>query len=122
MRSVTNKRRRWLSEEEAFKGLSEVFDFELFCLEIEYNEKIGDVIREGVKKALDEKQRAFDAMLASHPATLAVTARRAEARRLERERLEGIAARRRARERRAVGAGVERLARRWDARLVRRAG
>ncbi len=122
MRRTRNKRRTRVSEEQAFERLNQVFDFELFCLELEYNEKIGNALREGVETALDRRQRAFDAMLAIHPATLAEKAGRAEARFLEKDRFKRAAARRRARERRAVGAGLERLARMWGARLVRRAG
>ena len=122
MSTVTRPRRTRLSEEEAYKRFNEVFDLDRFALEFEYDEKIGAMLREGVKKALDEEQSAFDAMLAQHPATLAANARRGEARRLEKQSLEKAAVRKKARERRAVGAGVERLARRWGARLVRRAG
>jgi len=117
-----SRRRTRLSEEQTFERLNRVFDFELFCLELECNEKIGNALREGVRAALDRRQRAFDAMLAIHPATLAEKAGRAEARFLEKDRLKRAAARRKARERRAMSADVERLARRWDARLVRRAG
>ena len=122
MRRIKSRCKTRLSEEEAFRRFNEVIDFDLYCLQLEYSDKTGAMLREGVKKALDGKQRAFDAVLARHPATLAEKARRAETRHFEKERLEGIAARRKARERRAVGAGVERLARKWGARLVRRAG
>ena len=122
MRRIRSRSKTRLSEEQTFERLNRVFDFELFCLELEYNEKVGNALREGVETALDRRQRAFDAMLAIHPATLAEKADRTEVRFLEKDRLKRAAARRRARERRAVGAGVERLARRWDARLVRRAG
>ncbi len=122
MRRTRTRRKTRLAEEEAYRQFSEVFDRELFALELEYNETIGAAIREGIMKALDEEQSAFDAMLAQHPATLAANARRGEARRLEKQRLEKATVRKKARERRAVGAGVERLARRWGARLVRRAG
>ncbi len=122
MRRTRSMRKTQLSEEQTFERLNRLFDFDVFCLELEYNEKIGNALREGVEAALDRRQRAFDAMLAIHPATLAEKAGRAEARFLEKDRLERTAARRRARERRAVGASVERLARRWGARLVRRAG
>ncbi len=117
MRSATKKCHRRLSEEEAFRRFNEVFDLELFALELEYNEKIGAMIRESVKKKLDGKERPFDAMLATHPATLAENAHRAEARRLEKERLDKIVERRREREerkRRAVG----HLARRWGATIA----
>ena len=51
-------------EEEAFRRFNEVIDFELYCLELEYSDKIGAMIREGVKRRLDGKQKAFEAMLA----------------------------------------------------------
>ena len=113
MRRTRTRRRTRLSEEQVF---------ERFCLELEYNEKIGNALRDGVETALDRRQRAFDAMLAVHPATLAEKAGRAEARQLDEERLERIATRRREREARRKREGVERLACRWGARLVRRAG
>ncbi len=122
MRRIRSRRKTRLSEEEAFERFNRVFDFESYCLELEYSETIGAAIREGIRKALDRKQRAFDAVLAVHPTTRAENARRAEARRLEEERLEKAAVRKNARERRAMGADVERLARRWGAQLVRRAG
>ena len=119
MHRATRKRRKpvW-DEEEAFRRFNEVIDFELYCLELEYSDKIGAKIREGVRKALDEKQQAFDAMLARHPATLAENARRAETRRLEKERLEKIAERQSEREERRRCAGVRYLARRWHAKLA----
>ena len=118
MRTTRSRRKTRLSEEEAFERFNRIFDFELYCLELEYSETIGNALREGVRAVLDRKQRAFDAMLAVHPASLAENARRAEARCLEKERLAGIATRRKARERYAVDAGVERLAHRWGAKLV----
>ncbi len=118
MRRTRTRRRTQLSEEEAFERFERVFDFEVYCLELEYNEAIGAAIREGVRAALDRKQRAFDAILAGHPATLAENARRAEARRLDKERLEGVATRRRERYERRRRAGVMRLVRRWGAKLV----
>jgi hypothetical protein len=119
MHRTTRKRRRpvW-DEEEAFRRFNEVIDFELYCLELEYSDKIGAMIREGVKRRLDEKQKAFEAMLAQHPATLAENARRAETRRLEKERLEKIAERQSEREERRRCAGVRYLARRWHAKLA----
>ena len=122
MRRTRSRRKTRLSEEQAFDSINRVFDFELLCLELEYNEKIGNALREGVETALDCRQRAFDAMLATHPATLAENARRAEARRLEQERLAAISARREEREERKRRAAVGHLARRWGARLVKRAG
>ncbi len=118
MRSATKKCRRRFSEEEAYRRFNEVFDLELFALELEYNEKIGAMIRESVKKELDGKERPFDAMLATHPATLAENARRAETRRLEKERLEKIAERQSEREQRRRRAGVRHLARRWHAKFA----
>ncbi len=118
MRSATKKCRKRFSEEEAFRRFNEVFDLELFALELEYNEKIGAMIRESVKKKLDAKERPFDAMLATHPATLAGNARRAETRRLEKERMEKIAERQSEREERRRHAGVMHLARRWHAKLA----
>ena len=122
MRRTGSRHKTRLSEEEAFERFDRVFDFELYALVLEYSDKFGAAIRECVKRGLDERQKAFEAMLAIHPATIAEKAGRAEARSLEKDRLKRAAARRRARERRAVGAGVERLAHRWGARLVRRAG
>lgn len=119
MHKATRKRRKpvW-DEEQAYRRLNEVIDFDLFCLELEYNEKIGAMIHEGVSKALEEKQLAFDAMLAQHPAALAENARRAETRRFEKERLEKIAERQSEREECRRRAGVRHLARRWHAKLA----
>ncbi len=119
MHKATRRRRKpvW-DEEEAFRRFNEVIDFELYCLELEYSDKICAMIREGVRKVLDAKQSAFDAMLARHPATLAENARRAETRRLEKERLEKIAERQSEREERRRCAGVRYLARRWHAKLA----
>ncbi len=122
MRTTMGRRKTHLPEEEAYRRINEVVDLELLALELEYNEEIGSMIRESVKKKLDGNQRAFDAMLAVHPATLAENARRAEARLLETERLERIVAWRKECEERSRCAAVGRLARRWGARLVRRAG
>ena len=118
MSTVTRPRRTRLSEEEAYRQFSEVFDFEFYALVLEYSDEFAAGIRECVKRRLGERQKAFEAMLARHPATLTENARRAEARRLEEERLEKAAVRKKARERRAMGADVERLARRWGAKLV----
>ncbi len=118
MRRIKSRRRTRLSEEEAYRRLNDVFDFELYALVLEYSDEFGASIRGSVERRLDERQKAFDAMLATHPATLAENARRAEAGRLEKERLEKTTVRRKARERRAMGADVERLARRWGAMLV----
>ena len=118
MRSAIEKRRRRSTEEETFRRFNEVFDFEVYCLELENNQKIGAMILEGVTNALDARQRLFEAALASHPATLAEKARRAEVRRLEKERLEKIAERRRECEERTRRAGVRHLARRWHATLA----
>jgi hypothetical protein len=112
------KRRRRPTEEEAFRRFNEVFDFEVYCLEFEHNERIGAMLREGVREAFDERQQTFHAVLAQHPATLAENARRAETRRLEEEHLEKIAERRREREERRRRAGVRHLARRWHAKLA----
>lgn len=119
MHKATRRRRKpvW-DEEEAYRRFNQVIDFELYCLELEYSDKIGAMIREGVKRRLDAKQSAFDAMLAGHPATLAENARRAETRRLEKERLEKIAERQSEREERRRCAGVRYLARRWHAKLA----
>jgi hypothetical protein len=119
MHRATRKRRKpvW-DEEEAFRRFNEVINFDLYCLELEYSDKIGAMIREDVKRRLDEKQKAFDAMLARHPATLAENARRAETRRLEKERLEKVAERQKEREERTRRGGVRHLARRWHAKLA----
>ncbi len=122
MRKTRSRRKTRLSEQETFERFDRVFDFELFGLVLEYSDEFGAAIRECVRRRLNERQKAFEAILAVHPATLAEKAGRAEARLLEKDRLERAAARKRARARRAVGAGVERLARRWGAQLVRRAG
>ncbi len=118
MRTTMSRRKTRLSEEEAYRQFSEVFDLDLFALELEYNEEIGSALHEGVRAALDRRQRAFDVMLEQHPATLAENARRAEMRRLEQERLEKIAERRRECEERTRRAGVMHLARRWGAKLA----
>jgi hypothetical protein len=118
MHATVRKRKRHLSEEEAYRRFNEVFDLDLFALELEYDETISAMIREGVKRALDEKQRVFDAMLTSHPATLAENARRTERTRLEKERLEKATARKEEREERRRRAAVGHLARRWGAKLV----
>ena len=105
-------------EEEAYRRFNEVFDLDLFALELEYDQTISAMIREGVKRGLDERQRAFEAMLADHPATLAENVRRAERTRLEKERLEKAAARKEEREERRRRAAASHLARRWGAKLV----
>ena len=112
MRTTMGRRKTRLSEEQAFERLNRVLDFELFCLELEYNEKIGAMTSEAVQEKLDGKQRAFDAMLAVHPATLAEKAGRAEARQLDEERLGRIAEGRRRR------GGARHLARRGHAKLA----
>ena len=83
-----------------------------FCECLRRDEVLSCALRSAVRERLDSKERAFNVMLAHHPATLAENSRRAEARRLERERLERIAAR----ERRRVDIGLQRLSRRWNAR------
>jgi hypothetical protein len=118
MRSPMRKGSRRLPEEEAYRRLNEVIDFDLFCLGLEYDERLVAEIHESTRKRLDERQRAFDAMLTRHPATLAENVRRAETRRLEKERLEKIAERLSEREERKTCAGVRHLARRWHAKLA----
>lgn len=118
MSAARRLRRTRLSEEEAYRRFNEVFDLDRFALELQNNEKIGAMIRDGIERALDVKQRASDAVLAQHPATLAENARRVEKRRLEKERLEKIAGRRSEREERRRRAGVRHLARRWHAKLA----
>jgi hypothetical protein len=112
------KRHGWPSEEEAYGQFIEVFDLELFAMELEYNEKLAAAIREGVRSKLDARQKAFDTMLARHAAAVAENARRAEARRLEAERLEEITRTQREREENRRRAGARHLARRWHAKLA----
>ncbi len=118
MRTTMGRRKTRLSEEQAFERLNRVFDFDLFCLELEYNEKIGAMTSEAVQEKLDGKQRAFDAMLAVHPATLAEKAGRAEARQLDEERLGRIAEGRKEHEENRRRAGARHLVRRWHAKLA----
>ncbi len=119
MHRNTRKRRSPVrDEEEAFRRFNEVFDFDLFCLELELNVKIGEAIREEIRTKLGAKQHSFDTMLVQHPATLAESARHAEARRLEQERLEKIAERQSEREEHKKCAGVRHLARRWHAKVA----
>ena len=114
-----NKRRpRMTAYERALEEFSEHFDLELFALELEYNDELGAAIREAVISRLDARQKTFDKMLARHPATMAENARHAEVRRLEEERLEKIAERRREREERRKCAGVRHLARKWHAKVA----
>jgi hypothetical protein len=106
------RRKTRLPEEEAYRQFSKVFDLELLCLELEYNDRIGAMIRTGVEKALDRKQRVFEAVLAAHPATAAEESCRALSRQFDEERLERIAEGRRRR------GGARHLARRWHATLA----
>ena len=83
-----------------------------------HKQELAAAIREGVRSKLDARQKAFDTMLARHPAAVAENARRAEARRLEAERLEEIARRQREREENRRRAGARHLVRRWHAKLA----
>ncbi len=114
MKLATRRRPRRLSEEEAYEQFNEVFDLDLFRLELEHGDRVSARIREGVEKALDRRQRDFEAVLAAHPATAAEESCRALARQLEGERLREIA-------KRKEGEGrtrAYRLARRWHAKLA----
>ena len=78
---------------EPLRRFCEVFDFETYCLELSQDERFDSAIRKALEKKLDSRERAFNIVLRQHPATLRENARRAEARRIEKERLDGIAAR-----------------------------
>ena len=117
MTHATGKR---LSEEEAYQHFNKLFDHQIYCLELEYNGRLGDAIREAVQARLKRKQARFDQFMAAHPATLAENERWAEARRLEQERLERIATRKEVRENQQLQSGIERLAHRWRAKLVQK--
>jgi hypothetical protein len=104
-----------LSEETAFGRFSEHFDFDAYLLELEYDERVGAMLREAVTRLLDARQREFEAMLERHPATAAEDARRREALDLEIERLDGIAAREAGREQERRRARVGCLVRKWHA-------
>jgi hypothetical protein len=101
MNPTARRCRRRLSEEDAYSRFSEMFDLDVFALELEHSDRIGAVIRKGVEDALDRKQRDFEAILAEHPATIAEESLRALARQLEDKRL-------------------QKIARRWYTRLVSR--
>jgi hypothetical protein len=93
MKPATQRRSRRIPEEEAYGRFAEVFDLDVFALELEYGDRVGAVIREGVEKALDRRQRDFEAVLAAHPATAAEESCRALARQLEEGRLKEAAKR-----------------------------
>ena len=106
--------RAWLAEEEVYSRFSEMFDLDVFALELEYGDRIGAVIREGVEDMLDRKQRDFEAILAAHPATIAKKRLRDIARQLEEERLRRIAKRKEKTRRARTSCS----ARRWQSRLA----
>jgi len=114
MRPAAQRCRRPLSEEDAYEQFVAHFDLDVFALELEYNDRIGAMLREGVRRALDRKQRNFDLLLAEHPATVAEDSCRALARQLEEERRLKIAER----IERADQAQARRLARRWHAKVA----
>ena len=115
-----NTRNKCLGEEEAFKRFDEHFDLDVFALELEYGGRLGEAINQAVCAKSDRRQAAFDKMLAEHPATRVENARRAKARRLEAERLQRIAARNEAREKRQLQEGLQHLARRWRAQFIQK--
>ena len=115
-----NTRDKRLGEEEAFKRFDKVFDLDVFALELEYGDRLGEPIRKAVRAQSDRRQAKFDNMLAEHPATRVENARRAEARRLEAERLQRIAARQEEREKRHFDNGLQHLARKWSAQLIQK--
>ena len=115
-----NTRDKCLGEEEAFNRFNEVFDLDVFTLELEYGEHLGETIRKAVRAQSDRRQAKFDHMLAEHPATRVENARRAEARRLEADRLQRIAARQEEREKRHFDNGLQHLALKWRAQLVQK--
>ncbi len=117
MRTAAPMRKERLSEEEAYRRFSEFFDFDLYCLELEYGEQIGVMIRLGLERALDHRQQGFERMLAQHPDTIAENRRRAEARRLEAERKRRLKRKRR----RELLAALRQLAGKWHAKLIVRA-
>lgn len=112
--------KRLSSEEEAFRHFTERFDHEIYYLELEYNERLGEAIRGAVRTRLDRKQARFDQFMAAHPATLAENERRAEMRRLERNRHDQIALRMEVREKQQLQSGIARLAHRWRAKLIKK--
>ena len=118
MRFPRKKNRAWLSEEETYNRFTEVFDLDVFALELEYSDRIGGMIRKGVEQVLDRKQHDFEVMLAAHPATAAEESCRGMARQLEEERQQEIAKRRAEREGKTVRTLACRLARRWHAKFA----
>jgi hypothetical protein len=114
MKPVAQRRSRRIPEEEAYGRFTKVFDLDVFALELEYGGRVGAVIREGVEKALDRRQRDFEVVLAAHPAAAAEESCRALARQLEEERRQKTAKRKE----RAGRTRECRLARRWHAKLA----
>lgn len=107
--------REGFTEGEAYRRFNEIFDHEILCLELDYN--LGRLFRKEIKRHLNQKQAVFDRMMEKHPATLADNARRAEARRLEKEWRERRAAEKEARDKRRLQKSLQRLAKGWGATL-----
>jgi len=117
MHTAVPMREERLSEEDVFRRFNDFFDLDLYCLELEYGEQIGVMIRLGVERALDRRQRGFERMLAKHPDTIAENRRRSVAWRLEAERRRRL----QKKGRRELLAALERLAGKWHAKLIVRA-
>lgn len=117
MHARKEKRRERWCEEEAFQQFNSVFDFDLYCLELQHNGTLGTAIRNAVCGDLQRRETAFARMLACHPATIAEDGRRQLARQLEQKRLEQIRA---AKERkgRQFMEGLRHLAEKWSATLI----
>ena len=79
------KNMRLTREEKDFNCFSRHFDHEVYYLELDYN--LTPLVRDAVRNHLQQKQEAFDRMMASHPATIADEKRRRERFRLELQHL-----------------------------------
>ncbi len=117
MRTSAPMRKERLSEEEAYRRFNEFFDLDLYRLQLQYDEEIRAMIRLGVERALDRRQRRFERMLAQHPDTITENRRRSEALRLEDKRRRRLLKK----GRRELLAALEQLACKWHARLIVRA-
>ena len=57
--------------EKEFEEFNRRFDFDVFCLEVEHNERLGNALLRSVKKRLKKKQNGFNRMLRNHAETKA---------------------------------------------------